>query len=294
MNILFIGCVESSAVELELLLKNKKNVVGIITKERSTINADFFDLAPIGERHNIPVHYAKNINSIETQLFIKERNPDIAYCFGWSQIISKEILEIPRLGVIGTHPTKLPYNRGRHPIIWALCLGLNETASTFFFMNEGADTGDIISQKEIVINYSDYAQDLYDRITKAECEQILEFTEALENNTYKRIKQDINVGNLWRKRGKQDGIIDWRMSSRAIYNLVRALSHPYIGAEFEYGNNKYKVWRCEEVIDASFENIEPGKIIKYASKNDFYVKAYDNIVHIYDCDDFEGEEGIYL
>ncbi len=294
MNILFIGCVESSAVELELLIKNKKNIVGIITKERSAINADFFDLAPIGERYNIPVHYAKNINSIETQVFIKEQKPDIAYCFGWSQIISKEILEIPRLGVIGTHPTKLPYNRGRHPIIWALCLGLDKTASTFFFMNEGADTGDIISQREIVINYSDYAQDLYDRITEAECEQILEFTEALENNIYMRKKQDLSVGNSWRKRGKQDGIIDWRMSSRAIYNLVRALSHPYIGAEFEYNNKTYKVWKCEEVIDASFENIEPGKIIRYVSKNDFYVKAYDNIIHIFDCDDFEAEEGVYL
>lgn len=68
------------------------------------------------------------------------------------------------MGVIGFHPAALPNNRGRHPIIWALALGLNETASTFFKMDEGADTGDIVSQVKIPICESDYAADLYENI----------------------------------------------------------------------------------------------------------------------------------
>jgi len=63
------------------------------------------------------------------------------------QINPKESLDLPHLGVIDFHPAALPANRGRHPIIWALVLGLQETASTFFFMDEGADSGDIISQE---------------------------------------------------------------------------------------------------------------------------------------------------
>lgn len=63
--------------------------------------------------------------------FISSLNPDIIYCFGWSKLLSPEIFCLAPKGVIGFHPTKLPHNRGRHPIIWSLVLGLEETASTF-------------------------------------------------------------------------------------------------------------------------------------------------------------------
>ena len=59
-------------------------------------------------------------------------HPDLIICVGWSQILKSEILNIPKLGVIGFHPSKLPENRGKHPIIWSLVLGKKETASTFF------------------------------------------------------------------------------------------------------------------------------------------------------------------
>ena len=296
MKILYIGCVESSYPELKLLIEHKKNIVGVITKESSKVNADFVDLSPLAKEYNIPYKYAKDINAVEVENFVRECCPDVIYCFGWSQIINKTILDIPPMGVIGIHPADLPFNRGRHPIIWALVLGLESTASTFFVMNAEADEGDIISKKKIKIEYTDYAQDLYDKITKAECEQILAFTEALENGTCVPQKQDPSIGNVWRKRGMEDGIIDWRMSSRAIYNLVRALSHPYVGAMFQYKEEFYTVWRAEEVEDAEgkYKNIEPGKIIKYISSDDFYVKAYDNLIHVTECENFCAEEGEYI
>ena len=136
MRILFIGCVESSYIELELLLRCQKDIVGVITKKKSTLNADFADLQILAQKYGLPCKYADNVNDENSIDFIKECNPDIIYCLGWSQIIKKEILDIPRLGIIGTHPAELPQNRGRHPIIWALALGLEKTASTFFKMNE--------------------------------------------------------------------------------------------------------------------------------------------------------------
>ena len=63
--------------------------------------------------------------------------------------MGNRILDLAPLGIIGFHPAALPRNRGRHPIVWALVLGLEETASTFFFMDKGADTGDILSQEKI-------------------------------------------------------------------------------------------------------------------------------------------------
>ena len=58
--------------------------------------------------------------------------PDIIFCFGWSRLIKEELLKIPKKGVVGYHPAMLPKNRGRHPLIWALALGIKTTGSTFF------------------------------------------------------------------------------------------------------------------------------------------------------------------
>ena len=294
MRILYVGCVESSYLELKLLLEHKKDVVGIITKKASKFHADFVDLRPLADQYKISYRYADNINDADTIKFVKDCRPDVIYCFGWSQLIKKEILDIPPLGVIGTHPAELPYNRGRHPVIWALVLGLEYTASTFFIMDEGADTGDIISQRKIKIDETDYARDLYDKITEAECEQILEFTADLEKGSCVKKKQGVTVGNTWRKRGETDGMIDWRMSGKAIYNLVRALSHPYVGAHFVYNDKKYKVWRAERTDGQKYQNIEPGKVIKVVSETDFYVKAYDELIHILDCDQITISEGEYI
>lgn len=294
MRIFYIGCVESSYIELELLLENHKNVVGVITKKKSDFNADFCDLKPLAEKYGVRWKYVDNINEKQSVEFIKDCKPDVIYCFGWSQLIKKDILDIPPLGVIGTHPTELPQNRGRHPIIWSLVLGLEYTAATFFQMDEGADSGKIISQKRIKIEYTDYARDLYNKIIESECEQILEFTNAFESGNCIGKEQNKDEGNSWRKRGEADGTIDWRMSSRAIYNLVRALSHPYVGAQFIYKDQKYKVWRVEELDGSMYKNIEPGKIVNVNSARDFSVKAYDNLIHVLDCDDFEAVEGAYL
>lgn len=137
MRIVYIGCVESSYRGLKTLLDEKKEVVGVITKESSDFNADFVDLAPLAGEYQIPCKYAKNVNDTEIKEFIRECAPDVIYCFGWSQLIREEILDMPPLGVIGLHPAELPHNRGRHPLIWALALGLETTACTFFVMNAG-------------------------------------------------------------------------------------------------------------------------------------------------------------
>ena len=93
-------------------------------------------------KNNIPVRYTPSINSEEVIGWISDLAPDVIFCFGWSQLFKKKLLNIASLGVIGFHPALLPANRGRHPLIWSLILGLKETGSSFFFMDEGADSGD--------------------------------------------------------------------------------------------------------------------------------------------------------
>lgn len=291
---IFIGCVESSYVILKHMLQNGYIVSGVITMEKSEANADFHSLSRLAEEYRIDCFCTKNINDLETLEFVRKKAPDVIYCFGWSQLIGKELLSIPSYGVIGFHPAAIPLNRGRHPLIWALALGLNKTASSFFVMDEGADTGDIISQKEIVIEYEDDAQILYDKVLQTAKEQVIEITELISKDALIRIPQKPGGGNAWRKRGRMDGQIDWRMTCEGIYNLVRALTHPYVGAHFMYGDKEVKVWKCQTDISDKYKNVEPGKILRVNSETDFVIKAYDGTIHILDCDKVDLQEGEYL
>lgn len=291
---IFIGCVESSYVILRHMLEKGLTVSGIITMDNSAANADFHSLAPLAEEFGIDCYITENINDEGTMGFVRSKAPEVIYCFGWSRLIGKELLSIPKYGVIGFHPAAIPNNRGRHPIIWALALGLSKTASTFFVMDEGADTGDIISQKEIVIDHEDDAQTLYEKILRTAKDQVIEITEKIGSETILRIPQDLKSGNTWRKRDRMDGQIDWRMSCDGIYNLVRALTHPYVGAHFMYGKTEIKVWKCKVEKCEMYRNLEPGKVLKVNSETDFEIKAYDGIVHILDCDKVSLREGEYL
>lgn len=294
MRILFIGCVKSSEIFLKKLMELQVDIVGVVTKSESKFNADFVDIGKMCIDNKIDYIYVKNVNDIESKVYIKEKNPDIIMCLGWSQILDKEILSIPTMGCVGFHPAQLPYNRGRHPLIWALVLGLESTASTLFLMDSSADTGEIISQQIVQIDYNDDAASLYEKVMETATEQLEKLVHELSYGIVKRIPQNIVQGNAWRKRGKNDGEIDWRMSSRSIYNLVRALTKPYVGAHFIYQNQEYKVWKVKEIITHDFDNIEPGKVLKVDSQNKFQVKAGENVIEVLSCDLINIQAGEYL
>ncbi|MGW9684600.1 formyltransferase family protein [Flagellimonas sp. 2504JD1-5] len=260
MKIFFIGTVKFSEEALLTLIDNQAEIVGVATKKKSDFNADFVDLAPICVQNNIPFKHVKSINDEEVLRWIGSLNPDILFCFGWSQLIKKPLLELSPMGVIGYHPAALPKNRGRHPIIWALVLGLNKTASTFFFMKEGADDGDILSQIDVPIAKNDDAQSLYDKLVAVAQNQIAAFIQELTRGDFKRIPQDHSRKNYWRKRDKYDGLIDFRMNSESIYNLVRGLTKPYVGAHIVLDGADIKVWKVNIGTNIE-ENIEPGKVI---------------------------------
>ena len=265
MKIVLIGCVQFSQAVLKTLISLDANVVGVITKEKSSFNNDFYDLSSTCKQNDIDCIYTKSANNEQTINWIKSKSIDIILCVGWSEILKKEILDIPNRGVIGFHPALLPQNRGRHPIIWALALGLDKTGSTFFFMKEEADNGDIISQKIIKIKQEDDAFSLYNTITKKALMQIENFLPKLEKNTLKTTAQDSTKASYWRKRDERDGKIDFRMSSQNIHNLVRALSNPYPGATIVINDTNFIVWKTNPIKDIR-TNIEAEKILNIEDK----------------------------
>ena len=293
MRVLFIGSVEFSHKVLEKLIGIDSEIVGVCTKKSSSFNGDFFDLKPLCDFHSIPCYYTNDINSKENIKWIEDKRPDIIFCFGWSALIKKDLLSIPSMGVLGYHPTKLPKNRGRHPLIWPVILGMTASASTFFFMDDGADDGDILSQIDFEILYKDDARSLYDKVVNIALNQVDVFYPKLINDNYLRITQDHDSSNTWRKRHKNDGIIDFRMTSRAIYNLVRGLSKPYIGAHVKYKGRDVTIWKVIEVGNSQ-NHIEPGKVLEVREKS-FIIKTMCNAIEVLEHD-FESlpKKGEYL
>jgi methionyl-tRNA formyltransferase len=180
------------------------------------------------------------------------------------------------MGIVGYHPAELPNNKGRHPLIWAKVLGLKESASTFFFMDETADGGDVLSQFKFTIAFEDCAEDLYRKMTRTAISQIEDFFPSLISGEYKRIPQDKTKGNEWRKRSKNDGLIDFRMTTFGLCNLIRAISKPYAGAHCNFNGDEFKVWRVEPGTFKG-DNIEPGKVISI-DKNIIEVKTADSSI----------------
>ena len=293
MRIVFIGTVIFSEIMLERLIKLNAKIVGVLTKVESKTNSDFKDLSPVANANGIEHKYFVGINETENIHWINNLRPDVIFCFGLSQIIRKPILEAAPMGVVGYHPTLLPFNRGRHPIIWAIALGLRKTGSTFFFMDEGADSGDILSQEIIQIEEEMNSQQLYNKVIETSLQQVEKFLPELQGNTYVKKPQDHSKANYWRKRSMKDGIIDFRMDARKIKRLIAALSKPYIGAELIYNDLNIKIWESQ-VVKSNALNIEPGQVIQ--SKNGtIIVKCGTEAIKIIDHEfEYLPEKGEYI
>lgn len=262
MRVACIGCVESSHRLLESVLElPEAEVVAVVTRTSSGFHADHRSLAPLAERAGAGWLDAAGNDQDRIARFLAAARPDLVYSFGWPYLLGRRVLEIPPLGCVGWHPAALPEHRGRHPIVWALALGLEETRSTFFVLEEGADSGDVLSEEPVAIGPGDDAGTLYRRLVETARRQLAELTPALAAGTAVRKPQDPARAGWWRKRGRADGRIDWRMSAPVIHDLVRALAPPYPGAHWEQDGAEVKVWRTAPVTAGVPRDAEPGKVL---------------------------------
>ena len=281
LRILFIGSAESSRLLLKKCINLKLDIVGVCTKKTSS-NSDFVDLKKSIKNKKINFIYTKKINSPKIVTWIKKKSPDLIFCFGWSQILKKKIIKIPKISTIGFHPTELPKNKGKHPIIWSIVLGLKKTASSFFIIkNEKPDTGHIISQKKIIISKNDNAKSLYEKVMNSALIQLEEIVEMFRKNNIKIINKKTK-SNSWRRRYYPDGKIDWRMTALSINNLIKALDKPYSYAHFNFMGGEIKILKSKLIRDKTphyCEHLEPGKIIS-KKKSFFDVKCGSGIIRI--------------
>ncbi len=272
-----IGCTSLTKFFVNTLNKLKiYDMKFIISKKNDGINSDYEDLEKFFGKKTKVIH-DKNINKKNTINFLKQSKVDLIFCIGWSHIINSKILKIPKFGVIGHHPSYLPHNRGKHPIIWAKFLGLKYFGSSFFYMTEKIDQGIIIDRKKIAILKNENAADLFFKLKKIIKKQIENL--KIKKNKLKIDKKKIKYGNYWRKRNLEDGGIDFRMSAFAVHNLIQALTKPYPGAYVKIKNIKYNIYKSE-IITNKKQFLIPGEIIK-KSKNFLIIKCYKDSIKIF-------------
>jgi methionyl-tRNA formyltransferase len=276
--VVLIGTVESSYRVLETLIDLKAPVdcVMSLAPENAIGVSDYVDLRPLAVAQGIAHNYITQVNDPEVLSSLAKQQPDVIFVIGWSQLIKRELLSIPRFGCIGAHPALLPRNRGRAVIPWALICDEPVTGMTLFHIDEGIDSGDIIAQFPIPISDSDTARSLYDRAVDGLCFMIRQHLPAILNGSAPRIPQDESNASYCAKRGPDDGAIDWSQSSRAIFNLIRAVTRPYPGAFSFYGSQRVTVWAATHATEEWKGS--PGQILRLDPTRGALVKTGDGTI----------------
>ncbi len=284
MNIVFAGTPDFAVPSLETLSNNKNiNIKAVITQpDRKRGRGKKVKFTPVkknAKKHDLDIMQPKNINGKKTLLKLKELDLDLIIVVAYGQILSKELLELPKYGCINLHASLLPEYRGSSPIQQAILDGKDKTGVTTMFMNQGLDTGDIIDQREVVINDTDNAGNLHDKLAETGAE-LLEKTilDFINNpNNIKRIKQDDNKSSYTGQLSKNDGLIDWSNNAKYINNFIKAMN-PWPGS-FTYLDSKLlKVYDIDETKEKSDK--QPGTIIKANPNDGFLVQTGDYIINL--------------
>ena len=284
MRIVFIGAVEFSKHCLREVLECGGNVVGVFTldREHAAFHSDYALLSDVGDLYGTTTYLVEKINAPESVQQIQSLEPDVIFVFGWSQLVSRQILDIPRLGCIGTHPALLPRNRGRHPIVWTLVEGLTESGLTFFYMDEHADSGDILWQRGFPVSLEDDAGSVYAKIEQLASEAIREFLPQLERGTAPRVPQNHDEATYWRRRTTSDGEVHWEAPTMTTYNLIRALAKPYVGAHACLDGKKLRIWRATlpaDPLPSEARHLTAGSVFGHNDQG-FHVRTGDGYLVI--------------
>ncbi|GAX60261.1 methionyl-tRNA formyltransferase [Candidatus Scalindua japonica] len=273
---------------LEYLLGKNENVVAVFTHKDNPEENLFFDsMAEIASSAGILCYTPGNINYPEWVAFIKELAPDIIFSFYYRNMISREILSIPRLGAINLHGSLLPKYRGRCPVNWVLVNGEKETGVTLHYMVDKPDAGGIIAQEKIPILFTDTSYTLHKKMEKKAVVVLDRAWGLIKEERNERIPQDLSIGSYFGGRTPDDGKIDWNRGNLEIYNLVRAVTHPWPGAFCIFRNQKMIIWECEPVSMKGYS--EPGSLVSFDRKG-IIVAARDGALLLKRCQIKENEK----
>jgi methionyl-tRNA formyltransferase len=212
----------------------------------------------IAEQAGIPVFDPDSLRGNEWVEKIAAYDPDYIFSFYYRNMLPKEILSIPRIAAMNLHGSLLPKFRGRCPVNWVIIKGEKETGVTLHIMVEKPDAGDIVAQKSVAIVFEDTAGSLAMKLVEAARTLMKETIPLLESGDFPRHPQT-GVSTYFGGRKPDDGLIDWSKPADEIYNLTRAVTHPYPGAFTFFEGKKLFIWKARP--DGDPGDCRPGTVI---------------------------------
>lgn len=259
----WIGFHMEGLIALRSLLERGYSIEAVITlaPEQAAKRSGLADYGELCTAFEVPLYEVDNINNDESRSLLKKLSLDIVFVIGWSQIVRPEALALARIGMIGTHASLLPFNRGRAPVNWALIKGEKQTGNTMIWLAQGVDGGDIIDQTLIPITPYDTCASLYEKVAESNREMILRAIPwLLAGERRGRPQQHTNMPLLPGRR-PQDGQLDWFLDNTRVYDFVRALTQPYPGAFSWIDGERWTIWHCALLPGACADGFKPGEVV---------------------------------
>lgn len=294
MKIVFMGTPDFARSALEKIIEAGHQVLLVVTqpdkpKGRSG-ELQISDVKACALEHNIPVFQPVRIKLPENVAELKKYDADIYVVAAFGQILSQEILDIPRFGCVNIHASILPEYRGAAPIQQAIIDGKKTTGITIMQMAAGMDTGDILLQREIPISEDETGGGLFDKLAVLGGELIVEALPKIEKGELVPVPQDEERATKCGKLSKDMGRIDFEWDAEEIRNLVRGLN-PWPSAFTYLGGKMLKIWQARTLSEIDFKRLcqdyeytdakesEPGMIV-LLTKDSFVVRCGSDYLQI--------------
>ena len=282
MKIIFFGTSEFAAVILKKLTEGGNSIAAVVTQpDKKSGRKLKVSPSPVkGEagKLSLPVYQPEDIAENAFIDKLKDEGADFFVVVAYGTIMPKALLDMPRFCPLGIHPSLLPKYRGASPINRALINGDDKTGVTIIKMNEKMDAGDIALQKEIGIGPSDTAEVLGPRLAAIGAELVMEAMESIKAGRADFRKQDEKQITFAPKLKKEDGKIDWNMTTPEILNRIRGLK-PWPGTYSSINGRTIKIISAGEK-KGEFSSFSPGQVITADQKEGLVVKTGDSALSI--------------
>ena len=282
MKVVFMGTPDFAVGTLEALIEAGHEVIGVVTQPDTPKGRGKTLMAtPVKEvalKHQIPVYQPKKVREAGFTETLGRLAPDVIVVAAFGQIITKEILDIPRFGCINVHASLLPAYRGAAPIQWAVINGEKESGVTIMQMDEGLDSGDMIDKVVVPLAEDETGGSLFDKLSQAGARLCVKVLKDLEEGNAVRVKQPEESTTPYASMiSKKMGEIDWNRSAKSIEQLIRGLD-PWPSAYTKLQGKTLKLWKAEAQKENVPEGV-PGEVVK-VERDTFCIQTGDGILKI--------------
>ena len=266
MRLVFMGSPDLAAVILQMLYENGCEIAGVVTgtdKTRGRKSALIpTEVGKKAQELGLPLLKTPKVRRPEDLAWIRSRNADAVIVAAFGQLLPSELLNMTRFGCINVHASLLPAYRGAAPIQWSVLNGDEQTGVTIMQMDEGLDTGDILTQAVVPILKEDTSGTLFDKMAEAGGKLLLETLPMIENGTVKPVKQPAESTTPYAGRiTKEMGRIDWSKPAVKIDPWIRGMN-PWPCAYTCLDGKMLKIWGAEILTEKGTDDgAEPGMIL---------------------------------